>query len=189
MQKKTVSPTEFFGGNEEILRAQSKNMTSVSSGNKNMAKNVDDLEIVQKVTPEPEFREIVVIEQTAKGPVKHIFKGDIKIVGTLVKSETVGEVTVDDDEEGHKFKKPTASGKPGGVEGGIDIYSDKIIAPPIREMEIQKGLLKKFESEKTFYEDEDFINWRIQELKNKRREIMEVRINPSVMGKDVRIEN
>jgi hypothetical protein len=48
---------------------------------------------------------------------------------------------------------------------------------------------KQWAEEKTFYEDEDFINWRIEELKKKKREIMEVKINPDVMGRDVKIKD
>ena len=46
-----------------------------------------------------------------------------------------------------------------------------------------------FEKQKTFFEDHDFIQWRIDELEKRRKEqdnYMEVKISPEVMGKDVK---
>jgi hypothetical protein len=77
--------------------------------------------VIDAIEPDPDFHEIYVIEQTPKGPVKHMFRGKIKIIGQLVSSQELGVSNEEEKEpelarrKGRKFKN----------EGGIEIISER----------------------------------------------------------------
>lgn len=168
MAKRTISSNEYFEDLEELLDSENKTI-------KNILNSADAKQTT--IEPAPEHREIVVIEQTPNGPVKHIFRGNLKVIGNHIESRDAKEEL---GSSNSKRKLQTSKKL-----GSLPIYSEASIGTrPDLDPEIN---IKKADPSHQFYEEEDVINWKIEELKRRKREVFEVKINPKVMGKDIKI--